>query len=84
MLAAIKTIKDQGGGTANSPDSPEFGSELAHHYRFGETRYGKKFVEVDGSWKLELRRRPGPVSGLLSRLQGAPGWVSRSAGVKKF
>jgi hypothetical protein len=50
VLAAIKTIKDQGEGTANSPDSPEFGGELAHYYRFGEIRYGKKFVEVDGSW----------------------------------
>ncbi|MBV9164156.1 MAG: hypothetical protein JO281_22000 [Pseudonocardiales bacterium] len=34
----------------NSPDSPEFGGELAHYYRFGEVRYGRKFVEVDGIW----------------------------------
>jgi hypothetical protein len=49
-LAAIKTIKDQGEGTAKSPDSPEFGGELAHHYRFGEIRHGHKFVKVNGTW----------------------------------
>jgi hypothetical protein len=50
-LAAIKTIKDQGEGTSKSPDSPEFGGELAHYYRFGEVRYGRRFVEVDGKWE---------------------------------
>ncbi len=49
-LGAIATIKDQGEGTAHSPDSPEFGGELAHYYRFGEIRHGRKFVEVDGNW----------------------------------
>jgi hypothetical protein len=55
-LAAIKTIKDQGEGTSKSPDSPEFGRELAHYYRFGEIRYGRKFVKVDG--KLEYAGVP--------------------------
>lgn len=50
VLTAIATIKDQGEGTTNDPDSPEFGGELAHYYRFGEIRYGRKFVKVDGSW----------------------------------
>jgi Ferritin-like len=49
-LAAIKTIKDQGEGTTKNPDSPRFGGELAHYYRFGEIRYGRKFVEVGGKW----------------------------------
>lgn len=50
VLGAIATIKDQGEGTAHSPDSPEFGGELAHYYRFGEIRHGRKFVEVNGHW----------------------------------
>lgn len=50
VLTAIATIKDQGEGNATSPDSPEFGGELAHFYRFGEIRYGRKFVQVDGVW----------------------------------
>jgi hypothetical protein len=50
VLGAIATIKDQGEGTAHSPDSTEFGVELAHYYRFGEIRHGRKFIEVDGHW----------------------------------
>lgn len=50
VVSAITTIKDQGEGSAKSPDAPEFGSELAHFYRFGEIRYGKKFVQVNGVW----------------------------------
>ncbi|MGH3854799.1 MAG: ferritin-like domain-containing protein [Pseudonocardiaceae bacterium] len=50
VRTAIATIKDQGEGNATSPDSPEFGGELAHFYRFGEIRYGRKFVKVDGVW----------------------------------
>ncbi len=50
VLTAIATIKDQGEGNAQSPDAPEFGGELAHFYRFGEIRYGRKFVKVDGTW----------------------------------
>jgi hypothetical protein len=50
VLGAIATIKDQGEGTATSPDSTEFGDELAHYYRFGEIRHGRKFVEVNGQW----------------------------------
>lgn len=51
VLKAIATIKDQGEGTAKSPDSPEFGDELAHYYRFGEIRCGRKFVKVDDHWE---------------------------------
>jgi hypothetical protein len=51
VLKAIATIKDQGEGTAHSPDSPEFGGELAHYYRFGEILHGKKFIEINGSWQ---------------------------------
>ncbi|MBV8539272.1 MAG: ferritin-like protein [Pseudonocardiales bacterium] len=50
VVKAIDTIKDQGEGNATSPDSPEFGGELAHYYRFGEIRYGRKFVQVGGTW----------------------------------
>lgn len=50
VLSAIATIKDQGEGTALSPDSTEFGDELAHYYRFNEIRHGRKFVETNGQW----------------------------------
>jgi hypothetical protein len=49
---AIKLIKDQGEGTSTSPDAPEFDNgELAHYYRFGEIRYGKKLIQVNGKWE---------------------------------
>jgi hypothetical protein len=51
---AITRIKEQGEGTSKSPDeSPEFGGELAHYYRFGEIFYGKKLIPVDGGFKFE-------------------------------
>src|SRR4051794_27182039 len=46
---AIQLIKDQGEGTSTSPNAPEFDNgELAHYFRFGEIRYGKKLIQVDG------------------------------------
>jgi Ferritin-like len=48
---AIATIKDQGEGTALSPDAPEYGGELAHYYRFGEIYHGRHFVPTPEGWQ---------------------------------
>lgn len=51
VLNAIASIIDQGEGTSTSPDSPVVDpGELAHYYRFGEIKYGKRFVQVNGEW----------------------------------
>lgn len=51
-LTAITTIKEQGEGTATSPDAVDTGdpAQLAHYYRFGEIVNGREFVETDGEW----------------------------------
>lgn len=46
VQSAITLIKDQGEGTSQSPDAPEFGGELAHYYRFGEILHGHKLIKV--------------------------------------
>jgi hypothetical protein len=68
VLEAIATIKEQGEGTANSPDSPEFGGELAHYYRFGEIRHGRKFIQVDGHWRYAGGPVPFPDCHPVSRV----------------
>jgi hypothetical protein len=82
VLKAIATIKDQGEGTANSPDSPEFGGELAHYYRFGEIRYGRKFVKIDGSWRYAGTPVPFPDCYPVSRIP--PGGYPDLPASKKF
>lgn len=82
VLKAIATIKDQGEGTANSPDSPEFGGELAHYYRFGEIRYGRKFVEIDGSWQYAGATIPFPDCYPVSKVP--PGGYPDLLASKKF
>ena len=49
---AIAKIREQGEGTSTSPAAPEFDDELAHYYRFGEIRDGKRLIKVDGGFKL--------------------------------
>jgi hypothetical protein len=82
ILKAITTIKEQGEGTANSPDSPEFGGELAHYYRFGEIRYGRRFVKIDGSWQYAGAPVPFPDCYPVSRVP--PGGYPDLPASKKF
>lgn len=50
-LKAITEIKEQGEGTATSPDAVHEGDELAHFYRFGEIFNGKQLVpDGQGGW----------------------------------
>jgi Ferritin-like len=53
--AAIKTIKDQGEGTATTPDAllDSSHSDLAHFYRFGEIFHGKRLKQVDGGFDFK-------------------------------
>ncbi len=48
---AISEIKVQGEGTSLSPDSDDFGGELAHYYKFDEISHGRRLIQVDGVWK---------------------------------
>jgi Ferritin-like len=51
---AIGMIKEQGEGTTQSPEATDFGSELAHYYRFAEIYHGKKLIKMaTGDWKYE-------------------------------
>lgn len=51
VLTQIELIKEQGEGTSTSPDTdPQFGSELAHFYRFKEIYEGATLQYVDGEW----------------------------------
>jgi hypothetical protein len=59
VQAAIATIKDQGEGTSISPDSPQFGGELAHFYRFGEIFHGHRLVKTP-SGQFEFKGDPVP------------------------
>ncbi|MEA2210583.1 MAG: hypothetical protein QOF83_531 [Solirubrobacteraceae bacterium] len=53
VQAAIATIKDQGEGTSQSPDAPQFDSgELAHYYRFGEIFHGQTLVQIGDGWQF--------------------------------
>lgn len=81
-LQAMKTIKDQGEGTAKSPDSSEFGGELAHYYRFGEIRYGHKFVEVNGTW--DYTGDPVPFPDCYPVAKVSPGGYPELPASKKF
>jgi len=56
---AISLIKEQGEGTATSPDDGE-GAELAHYYRFGEIFNGALLVQVDGQWAYKGDAVPFP------------------------
>jgi hypothetical protein len=52
-LRAIDQIREQGEGTAQSPDAEMFGMELAHYYKFEQITKGYMYVPVGGGrWKI--------------------------------
>ena len=52
--AAISRIKEEGEGTATSPDEPvEDDSVVAHYYRFKEIFVGKQLVQTAGKWDFD-------------------------------
>jgi hypothetical protein len=56
VQTAILTIKEQGEGTAASPDAPVTNDELAHYYRFGEIHAGRTLVQIStnpDAWAYE-------------------------------
>ena len=44
-LDAIEHIKEQGEGTPSTPDTPMFGHELAHYYKFKQIQVARNFVQ---------------------------------------
>jgi Ferritin-like len=64
---AITEIKEQGEGSSQTPDSPDFGKEpvtgkfeLAHYYKFGEIYHEKELVQVNGKWQYTGAAVPFP------------------------
>ncbi|PWT77687.1 MAG: hypothetical protein C5B58_16415 [Acidobacteria bacterium] len=52
-LAAIGRIKQEGEGTANSPDQPSInGERFAHYYMFKEIFEGRKLINTGGKWSF--------------------------------
>jgi hypothetical protein len=50
---AIEHIKEQGEGTPTTPDTPAFGNELAHYYKFKQIQVGRNFVQLaNKNWSL--------------------------------
>ena len=49
-VCAIKTIKEQGEGTSQSPSPSEDPDDRAHYYRFAELYHGHQLIKKDGRW----------------------------------
>jgi hypothetical protein len=47
---AIKTIKEQGEGTSQSPNAPGSGNQRAHYYEFAEIYHGKELIKTEAGW----------------------------------
>lgn len=54
---AINTIKEQGEGTSQSPES---GDEMAHYYKFAEILHRHRLIEEDGKWAYKGEEIPFP------------------------
>lgn len=48
---AINEIKQQGEGTSQSPQAPDFGGELAHYYKYAEIWHGNRLIQKDDQWQ---------------------------------
>lgn len=58
---AIDRIKRQGEGTSQSPFSDDFGTNLAHYYKFAEIFRERKLIQLpSGEWKYEGAPIPFP------------------------
>ncbi len=64
---AIHEIKEQGEGTSQSPESPDFGKgpvpgqhEFAHYYKYAEVYHGATLVQVGKEWKYSGAPIPFP------------------------
>ena len=68
VAEAITEIKEQGEGSTQTPESPQFGTEpvtgkfeLAHYYKYAEIYHEKEFVKVaDGTWQYKGAALPFP------------------------
>jgi len=80
---AINEIKVQGEGTALSPDSEEFGGELAHYYKFDEISHGRKLIQVDGMWRYAGDVIPFPDTYPMAQVHQG-GWNNPSPQVQQL
>lgn len=70
---AIEKIKEEGEGSAASPDHPDTKTKLAHFYRFREILHGKKLVPV--KWDYKGAEIPMPKALRMGRVPEG-GWGS--------
>jgi hypothetical protein len=57
---AINEIKQQGEGTSQSPQTPDFGGELAHYYKYAEIWHGNTLIKKDDKWQYIGDKIPFP------------------------
>jgi hypothetical protein len=76
---AISLIKEQGEGTATSPDDGDAG-EFAHYYRFGEIFNGALLVQVDGKWAYSGDAVPFPATYPMAQVPKG-GWPNPPSNV---
>jgi hypothetical protein len=57
---AINEIKQQGEGTSQSPQAPDFGNELAHYYKYAEIWHGDMLIKKDEKWQYVGEKIPFP------------------------
>ncbi|MEH2054277.1 ferritin-like domain-containing protein [Nostoc sp.] len=80
---AINEIKVQGEGTPLSPDSDDFGGELAHYYKFDEISHGRKLIKVDDVWKYAGDVVPFPDTYPMAKVPEG-GWSNPSPEVQQL
>jgi hypothetical protein len=80
VTAAITVIKEQGEGTATSPDSDPEG-DLAHYYLFGQIANEAMFVETDGTWGYTGAAVPFPTAAPMAPVPPG-GWVGVAPAVE--
>jgi hypothetical protein len=74
VAAAITRIKEQGEGTATSPDADADPADLAHYYLFGQIAHQALFVETDGTWGYTGAPVPFPTAAPMAAVPPG-GWT---------
>ncbi|MEU8589556.1 ferritin-like protein [Streptomyces sp. NPDC048664] len=70
---SLEIIKDQGEGTALSPDNGSGDGQPAHYYAFAEIYHGRQLRETDGTWQFTGDPVPFPDTRPMARVP-AGGW----------
>jgi hypothetical protein len=83
VARAVETIKEQGEGTAVSPDSSVGRSMLGHYYAFGEIYNERLLRQVDGVWEYSGDALPFPDVRPMAVVP-AGGWPSPARAVRRL